>query len=414
MKRLVSVLIVLLLVGCTEKKEVNNSSENVVTETSGSSIKQTEVKGNFQEGDTVFVNESCYLPDVNGETAKKMVLNGSVFLKDYEEENITDECDTAVQPQYFSWLKNCPQVNKIVVGKSGNSVMKSQEGVCGLYVQNGLLMYKGKSQGVYACPIPTEGKVEIPEGTKDIYSCAFQECEKIQSVSIPKTVRWVGNAAFGNNKNLKEILVSTDSPYLKSVNGVLFTKDGRVLLAYPAGKEDKKYKVPDGVRYIADGAFMGAGSLNKIELPKGIYSIGDYAFKDCIKLKEIICKGKVYHVKKSAYAYCDALPSTQWLESESSENVCLWENDYKDESLSYVEDSYPWKFSLEGYGCDDSKEIISILSDNYGKVPDKLSKKVLSLQHNYAKSEIYTMAVLADSLKDFDKEMNYFIKEYGR
>lgn len=83
----------------------------------------------------------------------------------------------------------------------------------------------------------------------------------------------------GENKKLEKIEVASDNPFLKSVDGVLYTKDGRVLLAYPAGKTDKTYKVDAKVKYIARGAFAGAVNLEKIELPKGLFSVEDYALK---------------------------------------------------------------------------------------------------------------------------------------
>ena len=80
-------------------------------------------------------------------------------------------------------------------------------------------------------------------------------------MTLPKSVRWIGDAAFGENKKLEKIEVASDNPFLKSVDGVLYTKDGLVLLAYPAGKPDKYYKVKDGVKFIAGGAFAGADNL---------------------------------------------------------------------------------------------------------------------------------------------------------
>ena len=65
--------------------------------------------------------------------------------------------------------------------------------------------------------------------------------------------------------------MSMNNPFLKSEDGVLYTKDGLVLLAYPAGKPDKYYKVKDGVKFIAGGAFAGADNLEEIELPRGVF-----------------------------------------------------------------------------------------------------------------------------------------------
>gem|GEM_PF-4869310 len=49
---------------------------------------------------------------------------------------------------------------------------------------------------------------------------------------------------------LKEIYVSEDNNYFKSIDGVLFTKDGTELLLYPPRKEVNSYVIPDTVRKV--------------------------------------------------------------------------------------------------------------------------------------------------------------------
>lgn len=365
------------------------------------------------EGDTVYVEQSNYLLDVTAKNATKMVLRGDACLLDASAVEVEDDdCESVIQPQYQSWFAGCPQVEKIEVQVEENAAA-SDKGINKLYTDGDLLMYGGKSQGVYACPITKKGKVTIPDGTRDIYDCAFMDCDKIGTVVLPESVRWAGSAAFGNNSKLKAIEVSKDNPYLKSVDGVLYTKDGRVLLAYPAGKQDQTYRIPDGVVYIGDGAFMGAKNLKEITLPKGIYDVGDFAFKNCTKLEKIH-SGKVYCAHNTAYAYCDALSSKEWLKCEVKQYACPWEQDYKDDFMSDWNEVFPWKYDMNGYGNDDAEEIIKVLKENLGKVPKRLAGKIRSLQHNYAKSELYTEAVVAETTKEFEKKLDHFTSNYGK
>lgn len=121
-----------------------------------------------------------------------------------------------------------------------------------------MFVYKNPEKGVYACPVTRQGKVTLADDIWDVYDCAFEKCDKITEVQLPASVRWAGAAAFSYMFSCKKITVDEKSKYLKSVEGVLFTKDGQVLIAYPAGKKDSVYQVPKGVRVIADGAFMGS------------------------------------------------------------------------------------------------------------------------------------------------------------
>lgn len=71
--------------------------------------------------------------------------------------------------------------------------------------------------------------------------------------------------------------VSENNPYLSSLDGTLFNKEGDRLLRYGAYGERSIYTVPNGVCEIAADAFSQA-TLTEIVLPEGIKSIGDLAF----------------------------------------------------------------------------------------------------------------------------------------
>ena len=156
-----------------------------------------------------------------------------------------------------------------------------------------MLMYNIPKKGVYACPVTKEGKIKIPKGTWEIYDCAFQRCEKIEEVVIPASVRWVGDAAFGYSTGCRKISVGKDSKYLKSVDGVLYTKDGKV------SAEGK-------VTFIMKSAYENCPKLE---------------FKNCPKKK------------KYSNTWDVALVETNGRTS--------WESNYK--YLAYMETEYRWK-----------------------------------------------------------------------
>ena len=56
---------------------------------------------------------------------------------------------------------------------------------------------------------------------------------------------------------LESIEVDEDNPALKSVDGILFNKDGSKLYAYPAGKKADSYVVPEDVTWVGMNAFNG-------------------------------------------------------------------------------------------------------------------------------------------------------------
>lgn len=94
-------------------------------------------------------------------------------------------------------------------------------------------------------------------------------------------------------KTFDEIKVHEDNPNFKVVDGVLYTRDMTTLILYPQGKKDKTFRVPDGVVYIADGAFLNCWNLEKVTLPASLENIdGDAAFANCKKLEAVEYLGK--------------------------------------------------------------------------------------------------------------------------
>ena len=60
---------------------------------------------------------------------------------------------------------------------------------------------------------------------------------------------------FDRCEKLTEIIFSEENNYYAIENGVLFDKKETILLAYPGGKQDKSYEVPNSVTEIAYAAF---------------------------------------------------------------------------------------------------------------------------------------------------------------
>lgn len=373
--------------------------------------------GNAKE-DTIHMDKSGYLPFVSSETATKLAIADGVELQDYErvvDARVVGEGETFayITPRYNSWFVGAPQVTKVSLGKKGVSLESASK----VYTDGGLVMYKGKSKGVFACPIPTEGRIEVPQGTKDIYDCAFYGCQKITSVALPESVRWIGGAAFGEDSRLESIEVSMNNPFLKSEDGVLYTKDGLVLLAYPAGKPDKYYKVKDGVKFIAGGAFAGADNLEEIELPRGVFSVEEYAFKGCRHLNKISGASRIYSVKETAYEYCEELDTIDrpLMDGELANGLMpIWEENYMKNELSYVFDALPWKFSRANQGYITREDITRGLKLSGLKVPKRLKKKIDKVTCPYEMQILTDLTQNSVSWVDFDTKMDNFLQRYGR
>ncbi|MBR5536099.1 MAG: leucine-rich repeat protein [Clostridia bacterium] len=94
-----------------------------------------------------------------------------------------------------------------------------------------------------------------------------------------KPVTEVDPYAFAFKERLEKIMVEEGSEYFTSAEGVVFTKDMKTLLVYPAGKADESYAIPDGVEAIASQAFAGSGNLKNVDLGSSLAAIGTWAFE---------------------------------------------------------------------------------------------------------------------------------------
>ena len=101
---------------------------------------------------------------------------------------------------------------------------------------------------------------------------AFNGCGEL-TVTIPDTLKEVNPLTFNGTK----FKLNADSAY-KTIDGVLYSGDGKKLLYYPAS-EEKSFAIPDGVEEVCDMAFTSDSHLNTIYIPESLKTIGKEALE---------------------------------------------------------------------------------------------------------------------------------------
>ncbi|MCL2752308.1 MAG: leucine-rich repeat domain-containing protein [Firmicutes bacterium] len=148
-------------------------------------------------------------------------------------------------------------------------------------------------------------KVSIPGTVTSIGELAFFSCPELKSVNISQFVTDIGFAAFARCAKLQSITVAPANPEYKSVDGVLFGKNGKILYTCPAGKTGD-YIVPDGVISIYRQSFDGAG-IKTVTIAESVEYIGDDAFNGCEALTKLTLGSKVFFIGEQAFEKCRAL-----------------------------------------------------------------------------------------------------------
>ena len=149
--------------------------------------------------------------------------------------------------------------------------------------------------------------VAIPDSVTSIGEGAFWCCYLLTNVRIPNSVTSIGEGAFGCCKSLQTIIVDNDNNNYKSIDGLLYSKDEKTLIACPGAKIN--VKIPNSVTSIADNAFGNCDSLTSVTIPDSVTSIGKIAFSFCRSLTSVTIPDSVTSIGENAFMHCYSLAS---------------------------------------------------------------------------------------------------------
>lgn len=166
-------------------------------------------------------------------------------------------------------------------------------------------------EGAVICAYePEEAEITIPEEIDGntvvgLENFLFSNQLSIEKVTIPEPLAHIGASAFFGT-NIKEFVVDENNPAFKEEDGVLFSKDGIALVAYPPAKEGDSYVVPEGVEEIYHSAFASCDYLYELTLPESLIYLDTWAFA-YTPLKKLDIPDNVTQLSAYACAYMQQL-----------------------------------------------------------------------------------------------------------
>ena len=198
-----------------------------------------------------------------------LTISGNGKMKDWR--NSSDE----------AWDSNRKNIKNVIINNGvtsiGNFAFSDCTSLTNITIPNSVT-----SIGDYAFHYCTNlTNITIPNSVTSIGDNAFYGCENLINITIQNSVTSIGNFAFCMCTSLTSINVDSNNEKYMSDNGVLYTKDKKILIQYPGKKEGTEYLILQGVESIEDYAFWGCGNLTNIIIPSSVISIGDYAFHYC-------------------------------------------------------------------------------------------------------------------------------------
>lgn len=112
----------------------------------------------------------------------------------------------------------------------------------------------------------------------------FRWADKIQEISIPAKVTKIYN--INSLKGLKLVNVDNNNSQYSSIDGIVYTKDAKVLLACPLSYEGA-IKVADNANIIKSGSMFGCTGITSIDLPETMEKLSFREFSKMSQLQTI-------------------------------------------------------------------------------------------------------------------------------
>ena len=146
----------------------------------------------------------------------------------------------------------------------------------------------------YGCTSLKE--INIPDSVTTIGMAAFSSCYALESITIPDSVTEIGRSAFDSCDALESITIpdSVTSPLIETFYGC-----GSL----------KNVVIGSNVPYIGNLSFTLCNSLSNITIKSDIAFIENRAFGDCISLKSISLPDSVKEIDNGAFSDCTSLTS---------------------------------------------------------------------------------------------------------
>ncbi len=172
-----------------------------------------------------------------------------------------------------------------------------------------LVLVKAETQDILSC--------EVHEMTRLISGYAFSECKKMQTITIPDSVSFIGVGAFNQCSALTEITIPDGVAEIKDYTFYYCKKLASVTLPDSVTRIGYKAFEDCGVRslifsnsltYIADDAFRNSG-LRSIVIPDSVTHVGESAFRNCAGLTSVTLSKNMTVIEPHTFDHCNSLLS---------------------------------------------------------------------------------------------------------
>ena len=116
---------------------------------------------------------------------------------------------------------------------------------------------------------------------------AFDGASRLNSLTLGRYIKNIGNGFLKNNYTVKNIYVSSNNPYFASANGILYDKNVGTLIRFPNVNNTTTYSLESTTKVVASGAFANCSAIKNITFNSNLVAISDSAFTGATALKNL-------------------------------------------------------------------------------------------------------------------------------
>ena len=187
----------------------------------------------------------------------------SVFIANEPvgKDNKTNECYYVLEP-VSGFLYFYGKGETMATPFSNPIFMKFSDVIKVVYVDFGI---KRLGQYIFA-KLWNVVNVYLPYDLEYMGFAPFEQMISLKTFTVPAGVTDTSMHPFANCTSLTDILVDKRSTHYKSINGSLYSYDGKKYVHYPPGRKDKEFIIPDFVEVIEPQCFFGSHYLERIHI----------------------------------------------------------------------------------------------------------------------------------------------------
>lgn len=147
--------------------------------------------------------------------------------------------------------------------------------------------------------------VTIPDSVEDIGAYAFGWCRGLTNVVIGAGTKEFANDRFYSCDNVLSIVISEQNLNIKCIDGMVLTKDGTRICAAPSARG--YVSIPDTVKTIGEDAFLHNHNITSVSIPPSVIDVENSAFNGCSDLKTIKLSEGIQSIGEGAFCDCESL-----------------------------------------------------------------------------------------------------------